>query len=112
MNKTYQGTRSADHSISITVRNATDEHELPLRHDLRNHSESFEWGYAGSGPAQLALAILADHLGVPEAEEDKWVPFQNYQQFKFDVISKLPKDGWKITSDEIERWLKEKGTEQ
>ena len=39
-------------------------------HDIRNHSPSgFNWGYGGSGPAQLALAILADFLGpipIPE----------------------------------------------
>src|SRR5205823_6333568 len=29
------------------------------RFDLRNHSPTgFEWGYAGSGPAQLSLALL------------------------------------------------------
>lgn len=36
---------------------------LRPRHDLFNHSpDGFAWGYGGSGPAQLALAILADHL--------------------------------------------------
>ena len=34
------------------------------RLDLREHSMTgFEWGFAGSGPAQLALAILADTIG-------------------------------------------------
>ena len=37
---------------------------LPLRLDLDNHSpDGFAWGYGGSGPAQLALALLADALG-------------------------------------------------
>lgn len=37
---------------------------LEPRHDLRNHSpDGFEWGYSGSGPAQLALALAADVLG-------------------------------------------------
>jgi hypothetical protein len=37
---------------------------LPLRLDLWNHSPTgFEFGYGGSGPAQLALAILADCCG-------------------------------------------------
>jgi Family of unknown function (DUF6166) len=40
---------------------------LALRLEIANHSpDGFEWGYGGSGPAQLALAILADHIG-PEA---------------------------------------------
>ncbi|GAF79707.1 unnamed protein product, partial [marine sediment metagenome] len=38
-----------------------DSTELPPRLDLRNHSPmGFECGYLGSGPAQLALALLAD----------------------------------------------------
>jgi hypothetical protein len=37
---------------------------LPMRLDLWNHSPTgFEFGYGGSGPAQLALAILADCCG-------------------------------------------------
>ena len=36
--------------------------ELDPRFDLRNHSpDGFEWGYYGSGPAQLALALLCDY---------------------------------------------------
>ena len=34
-----------------------------LRLDLVNHSPTgFEWGYGGSGPAQLAVAMLAHHF--------------------------------------------------
>ena len=117
--KTYRGIRTPERClvevyIGIDGHFEVDTyHELDPRLDLRNHSPTgFEWGYGGSGPAQLALAILADHLNVPKAKEGSWVPFQHYQQFKFDVISKLPKDEWTITSDEIERWLKEKGTAQ
>jgi len=37
--------------------------DLNPRSDLMNHSpDGFNWGYGGSGPAQLALAILADHF--------------------------------------------------
>jgi hypothetical protein len=35
-----------------------DGQPLDPRHDLYNHSpDGFEWGYHGSGPAQLALAL-------------------------------------------------------
>ena len=43
---------------------------VPLnpRLDLHKHSiTGFEWGYCGSGPTQLALALLADHLANDEA---------------------------------------------
>lgn len=36
---------------------------LDPRFDLANHSPTgFEWGYGGSGPAQLALALASDAL--------------------------------------------------
>jgi len=48
---------------------------------LRNHSpDGFNWGYAGSGPAQLALAIMLKLKG-KEA---------GYQDFKFKIIAGLP----------------------
>jgi hypothetical protein len=70
---------------------------LNPRLDLRNHSPNgFEWGYCGSGPAQLALAILADHL----ANDEQALDF--YQRFKWAVIAELPKRGWTLTSAQIE----------
>ncbi len=44
----------------------------------------FAWGYLGSGPAQLALAILADYL------RDDNTALAHYQAFKEKVIGKLP----------------------
>ena len=44
------------------------------------HSEGFNWGYAGSGPAQLALAVMLKLKGTHEG----------YQRFKFEVITGLP----------------------
>jgi hypothetical protein len=67
---------------------------------LCNHSPTgFEWGYGGSGPAQLALALLADHLGNTERA------LTLYQAFKFAVVTKLPKRGWLLTSQDIARAL-------
>lgn len=44
-----------------------DGEPLDLRLELRNHSPTgFDWGYCGSGPAQLALAILAHHCDSDE----------------------------------------------
>ena len=39
---------------------------LDPRFDLKRFSRmGFEWTYEGDGPRQLALALLADHLGDP-----------------------------------------------
>lgn len=66
---------------------------------LRNHSPTgFEWGYQGSGPAQLALAILIDCLGAYWAENV-------YQAFKRDIVANLPKDQeWSLAWLEINNW--------
>jgi hypothetical protein len=51
---------------------------------LRNHSPTgFNWGYGGSGPAQLALAILLDHFGENIAQE-------YYQAFKWQFVATWP----------------------
>ena len=57
--KRYEGRREG-YAVIVTV----NGRRLNPRLDLWNHSPTgFEWGYCGSGPAQLALAILADHCG-------------------------------------------------
>lgn len=70
--------------------------EVSLR--LRNHSPSgFNWGYGGSGPAQLSIAILLDYYGNDAPE------LRYYQDFKFRVIASLPGDeSWTLTGAEIE----------
>lgn len=48
---------------------------------LINHSpDGFNWGYGGSGPSQLALAIVLEITGKADG----------YQDFKWDVIAGLP----------------------
>lgn len=75
-----------------------DSVPLPVRHDLRLHSEGFEWGYSGSGPAQTSLAILADAVGAEKA-----IPL--YQKFKRSFIAGAEKEGFRISRDEVERWV-------
>lgn len=71
---------------------------LSLEASLRivNHSPTgFCWGYNGSGPAQLALAILLDHFN---GDRERAVAL--HQDFKFEVISKLPMDNDFVLTDE------------
>lgn len=59
----------------------------------------FEWGYGGSGPADLALNILLMYT-------DKETAKELYQIFKWDYVTKMPHDGGTITGREIRRWIK------
>lgn len=58
-----------------------------------NHSpDGFAWGYGGSGPSQLALAVLL-HMTTPEKALSK------YQDFKWDVIAVLPQSNFEQEVD-------------
>jgi hypothetical protein len=74
---------------------------LLLRLDVRNHSPAgFEWGYGGSGPAQLALALLLD-CGLPVQ-----VASRLYQTFKWQVIARITdRDAWLIFKEDILAWI-------
>src|SRR2546423_2342062 len=94
--KIYRGERF-DSGCEVYVHENGACYPLPPRNDIVNHSPNgFEWGYAGSGPAQLALAILAEHL------ENDGLAEEHYQAFKWAVIVGLPREGWTLTSDDIE----------
>jgi hypothetical protein len=68
---------------------------LRLRLDIRNHSSTgFEWGYGGSGPAQLALALVADCCGKRAA-----IP-PIYQRVKA-LVAALPHEGWTLTEEQV-----------
>ena len=69
--------------------------------DVVNHSPSgFEWGYTGSGPAQLACGLLLDYY------DDAQIARKHYIAFRNRVISQLECDGpaecWHLTGEEID----------
>lgn len=68
---------------------------------LRDHSpDGFQWGYSGSGPAQLALALLLNAtLDIETASE-------YYQQFKEDFVAGW-EDEWSILRSEILFWIEQ-----
>jgi Family of unknown function (DUF6166) len=65
-----------------------------------NHSPTgFEWGYTGSGPAQLAFAILLCHFNAPGPA------LLFYQDFKDQVIAMINGDRWELSTAEVEQAL-------
>jgi len=96
--KTYAGGRGLDGAM-VTV----DGRPLPPRYDLKRLSPTgFEWTYQGGGPAQLALALLADHLG------DDRRALALYEPFMKRVVAELD-NSWELTSAEIDTALREIG---
>lgn len=90
--KVYSGKREGER-VTVTV----DGQPLAPRLDLRDfQAGGFEWGYQGSGPSQLSLAILAEHAG-PQAA------LSNYRRFVQTVIAEIETDAWRLTSAEIDQ---------
>ncbi|HZK90332.1 MAG TPA: DUF6166 domain-containing protein [Stellaceae bacterium] len=92
--KTYVGGRGLA-GAEVTV----DGQPLDPRFDLKRLSPTgFEWTYEGNGPAQLALALLADHLG------DDTRALRLYEPFMRAVVAELD-NSWELTSAEIDAAL-------
>lgn len=61
-------------------------------------------GHGGSGPAQLALAILLDVTGDAEVAQD------NYQDFKRQFVAGWG-DKWEVTESQVREWLSMSSTQ-
>ena len=103
----YRGYRNT--SLGAQV-DRSDEKKLDPRWDLRNHSpDGFEWGYGGSGPSQLALAIIADTLRdrMPNKAEADRMTMTVYQDFKWHIIQGLSYNTWQLEQDAVFNWFLE-----
>ncbi|WP_419648190.1 DUF6166 domain-containing protein [Thiolapillus sp.] len=95
---------TCDTSVPPPARSCKANSEpLNPRLDLANKIPTgFSWGYLG--PAQLALAILADYL------RDDNAALAHYQAFKEKVIAALPEQlEWTLSRIDIEHALTDIG---
>ena len=89
--KIYAGDRTID-GIVVTA----DGEPLDERSELRRFSENgFEWTYEGSASRQLALAILADHLG------DDARALELCEVFMREVVAYFD-NTWEMTSADVD----------
>lgn len=91
--KVYKGARLNNDSTRVTVNGKC------LKHHIKHSPTGYEWGYCGSGPADLARCILINYFNGTKTSADMY-----YQKFKFDLIAGWG-DVWEITSEEISKWL-------
>ena len=109
--KSYHGMRRVDGSCAVWVEVGVklpdvsasvlfvERGPLPLRLETRGHSPTgLAWGYGGSGPAQLALALLTDALG------DLEKAVQHYQDFKGAVVANWG-EHWSISQQDIRAFI-------
>lgn len=100
--KIYVGVRDKTGRATVSVREFDHSWLLPLEPSLEvyNHSpDGFEWGYAGSGPAQLAIALLLD-CGASAKEAELW-----HQEFKDVFLSGLKKARWECPAALFKCWV-------
>jgi hypothetical protein len=95
--KLYKGVRTHK-GCKVTVTNGEGKtYDLKPRTDLKAHTPdgTFEWGYNGQGPSQLALAIVSDATG------DDAYSLATYPQLRAYIVSRLPYDGWEMTEPNV-----------
>src|SRR5215216_7288304 len=109
--------RHADARIEgVTCWRASDgtaRSSIPQRH-VHYAPTGFDWGFGGSGPADLALNVLARFLPLaPDAtgvalrdgssiSEAAWAL---HEAFKYDLIATLPCSGGHLTAETIRAWI-------
>lgn len=93
----YKGVRT-NGSVVVTVNGD------PLKHIVYHSPSGFEWGYAGSGPADLALSILADYFNEARLDWDGRA-WQLHQDFKDDFIATIEDDQFLIDTYQIDNWI-------
>lgn len=95
----YRIVRTRAGVVATVHRPDMDPAGLDPRYDLRNHSPAgFEFGYGGSGPAQLALALLAHACGDSVGE-------RYYQALKRSLVAGKEFPAWTVPRAWIVRWL-------
>ncbi|MCL8208643.1 MAG: hypothetical protein K6V97_11310 [Actinomycetia bacterium] len=114
----YVGRRHAD-GVRVMVYTA-GRGERPLVHHVLHSPTGFAWGYVGSGPADLALSMLADALAIPALPADFFqratvaelaaapraaLAWHLHQDFMREVVATLPRGEWMLTHDAVRRWI-------
>ncbi len=114
----YSNQGNAPRPVSVVVYQEGRD-PYTLRHMIVHSPTGMGYGYQGSGPADLALSILADYLGEAAAipahdhydhaiagmiqETGAWLL---HQEFKRDIVARLPQDrALTIDGTDIEAWL-------
>jgi len=87
-----------------------------IPHVVAHHSPAgYEWGYGGSGPADLALNIcenLLKHLGYSGPRVACWkgdcyqLAWAIHQAFKWQFIASMPEHGAVIPFGVVAEWIK------
>ena len=91
------------HYAHRVTRNGRPLDPRPSLRIMRHSPTGFSWGYHGSGPAQLALALLYD------VTHDVRLAVRYHQRFKGEFVAGWPINGsWSLAAQTIRDWVKER----
>jgi len=96
----YCGYRYQEAGPLVVAKDGEPLSPLPSQKVFNHSPDGFQWGYGGSGPAQLSLALLLDVTGDPA------LSVRLHQTFKHQFVAAWG-EKWKIWSDDIETWVEE-----
>ena len=104
LEKVFKGRKTENDRI-VEIEKDGSVAPLPFEPSLEivDHSpDGFNWGYNGSGPAQLALGILYEVTANAELARNL------YQFFKSDHVSRWG-ERWEMSEREVREWLRAVG---
>lgn len=105
--KLYQGRRldNGDTEVIVEVLDSKGRtiNVYNLQHHIRHSPDGFEWGYGGSGPAELARCILIDNFNGDIKKIDNCPGL--YQDFKSEIVATFG-PGWILDGNVIVEWLR------
>lgn len=96
MSKRYVGFHQETGGCTVIIDGVTRT-TLNKFHHERNHSpDGFQWGYGGSGPAQLAYALVRDNY-------DRDTTEAVYREFLREVVAQLPDEDFILEEQRVRR---------
>jgi len=110
--KVYRGVRRLTGRLDVLI--VEDHVAQPLPHVVWHSPDGFEVGYPGSGPADLALSMVADAVGEKQTREQAkhFDPsscpraVRAHQEFKQEFIALLDRNAaWEIEASKVLAWV-------
>jgi hypothetical protein len=92
--KQYRGVRDDSGQTHVMVEFSDGSLATPLPHIVRHSPTGLEWGYGGSGPADLARSLIMDALGHD-------VHPRVYQTFKAEIVASLDRSGFVLADADV-----------
>lgn len=109
--KLYKIIRISPSSVHVMVVNTINKETYQLKH-VGTHGSGFNFGYPGSGPADLAWSLLADALSETdlsyfEQQSGDFLSNVLHQRYKEDVIAGLSEQREHFIYEmEIHQWIR------